>query len=236
MASWSSQGRRAGRRRPVVPPAGGGGRRRPGVRAPVGRPATVAVTGLRGRDRRPGRCPGGRAGGPHPRDRVAGRTPGPVGRHPRLSPAASTGLSPGRVCRTGCPRRGCAPPPTGGWPELARAPLGWRSRSACPARPAPAGRAGSRSRRPSAPSVGQAARRPPPGCPRSRPAGRRRGGWRGAGTAASGMPPASVTTDRFSPCLRRSTGLGPATCPPQGALVMHPSTASWSSSSPKIRS
>ena len=32
------------------------------------------------------------------------------------------------------------------------------------------------------------------------------------------------------PCLRRSTGDGPATSPPPGALVMHPSTAMWSSS------
>jgi hypothetical protein len=29
-----------------------------------------------------------------------------------------------------------------------------------------------------------------------------------------------VTSDRFRPCLRRSTGLGPAVWPPQGALVM----------------
>jgi hypothetical protein len=33
-------------------------------------------------------------------------------------------------------------------------------------------------------------------------------------------------------CLRRSTGLGPATWPPQGALVVQPSTASCVSSKP----
>jgi hypothetical protein len=41
--------------------------------------------------------------------------------------------------------------------------------------------------------------------------------WRrlaGAGTAASGMPAASQATERLRPCLRRSTGLGPATWPP----------------------
>jgi hypothetical protein len=49
---------------------------------------------------------------------------------------------------------------------------------------------------------------------------------------ASGIPRASVATERFSACLRRSTGLGPATCPPQGALVMQPSTARCSISKP----
>ena len=34
-----------------------------------------------------------------------------------------------------------------------------------------------------------------------------------------------LATERFMPCLPRSTGLRPATSPPQGALVMHPSTA-----------
>jgi AAA ATPase domain len=32
----------------------------------------------------------------------------------------------------------------------------------------------------------------------------------GAASAASGMPAASVATERLRPCLRRSTGLGPA--------------------------
>ena len=58
----------------------------------------------------------------------------------------------------------------------------------------------------------------------------------GAGTAPSGMPPASVRIERFRPCLRRSTGLGPAVWPPQGALVVHPSTARCSSSRPSMRS
>ena len=58
----------------------------------------------------------------------------------------------------------------------------------------------------------------------------------GAGTAASGRPPASTATERFSPCLRRSTGLVPAVWPPQGALVVHPSTARCSSSRPCMRS
>ena len=47
---------------------------------------------------------------------------------------------------------------------------------------------------------------------------------------------ASVATDRFRPPLRRSTGKGPALSPPQGALVMQPSTDRSSSSSPMIRS
>jgi len=50
----------------------------------------------------------------------------------------------------------------------------------------------------------------------------------GAGTTANGIPVASVASERLRPCLRRSTGLGPATWPPQGALVMPPSTASCS--------
>jgi hypothetical protein len=40
-----------------------------------------------------------------------------------------------------------------------------------------------------------------------------------AGIAPSKMPVASVTTERLPPCLRPSTGLGPAVWPPQGALV-----------------
>jgi hypothetical protein len=52
------------------------------------------------------------------------------------------------------------------------------------------------------------------------------------GSAASGMPANSTAIERFSPCLRRSTGLGPATWPPQGALVVHPSMARCSSSKP----
>jgi hypothetical protein len=59
--------------------------------------------------------------------------------------------------------------------------------------------------------------------------------WRlaGAGTAVSGMSPASVASERFRPCLPRSTGLRPASWPPQGALVMHPSTARVSDREPE---
>jgi hypothetical protein len=51
-----------------------------------------------------------------------------------------------------------------------------------------------------------------------------------------GMPPPSTSSERFMPCLRRSTGDGPATSPPPGALVMQPSTAMSSSSSSTMRS
>jgi hypothetical protein len=37
-----------------------------------------------------------------------------------------------------------------------------------------------------------------------------------AATVRSGMPRASVTVKRLRPCLPRSTGLRPATSPPQG--------------------
>lgn len=43
-------------------------------------------------------------------------------------------------------------------------------------------------------------------------------------TMPSGMPQASEATERFSPCLPRSTGDRPAFSPPDGALVMQPST------------
>jgi hypothetical protein len=56
------------------------------------------------------------------------------------------------------------------------------------------------------------------------------------GHRPSGMPPASVTIERLRPCLRRSVGLGPAVWPPQGALVMHPSTLRCSNSKPNSRS
>jgi hypothetical protein len=62
--------------------------------------------------------------------------------------------------------------------------------------------------------------------------------WRrlaGAGTAASGMPAASQATERLRPCLRRSTGLGPATWPPPGASVIQPSMARCSGSKPCSR-
>jgi hypothetical protein len=46
----------------------------------------------------------------------------------------------------------------------------------------------------------------------------------------------SVATERFMLYLPRSTGELPATSPPHGDLVMRPSTASSSRSSPMIRS
>src|SRR5512144_3218671 len=51
----------------------------------------------------------------------------------------------------------------------------------------------------------------------------------GATTQPSGIPEPSVSSDRFVPCLPRSTGDFPATSPPQGALTMHPGgTGVWS--------
>src|SRR5215208_1752597 len=51
--------------------------------------------------------------------------------------------------------------------------------------------------------------------------------WRlaGAVTVPRGMPFASTAVERLMPRLPLSTGLLPAFSPPQGALVMHPSTA-----------
>lgn len=45
-----------------------------------------------------------------------------------------------------------------------------------------------------------------------------------AATRCRGNPKASVTTERFVPCLPRSTGERPETSPPQGDLVIDPST------------
>lgn len=60
--------------------------------------------------------------------------------------------------------------------------------------------------------------------------------WRlaGATTVPSGIPAPSTSSDRFVTCLPRSTGDRPAASPPHGALVMHPSTAKFSSWSPTI--
>jgi hypothetical protein len=136
------------------------------------------------------------------------------------------------ACRTGCPRRGYARSPSGVPPGSVLAARGWRSGRPGHARSGPGGRAGSRSRRPGARLAGRAAARPPPGRPGWPPAARRLCWLAGAGRAARGMPPASTATEGCSPCLRRSTGLGPAVWPPQGALVVQPSTASCSSSKP----
>ena len=57
-----------------------------------------------------------------------------------------------------------------------------------------------------------------------------------AATRCSGRPAASVTTERLMPCLPRSTGERPETSPPQGDLVIDPSTDRSSRSSPSIRS
>jgi hypothetical protein len=105
-----------------------------------------------------GECPSGsrsRRGGPAGRTRSR-RPPAPARTRPPPGGARCTSAA----CRSGCPRRGCAPPASDVPPGPARAPPAWRSRRPCPARPAPAGRAGSRSRRPGAPpAAGQRANR-----------------------------------------------------------------------------
>ena len=53
-------------------------------------------------------------------------------------------------------------------------------------------------------------------------------------TVAIGTPAPSHSWDRFMPPLPRSTGLRPAHCPPQGALVVQPSTARSARSRPII--
>jgi hypothetical protein len=70
---------------------------------------------------------------------------------------------------------------------------------AIPRSPGPAGRAGSRRRRPGAPRAARAAGRPRESCPRLPPATVIAVVGRG-GTAASGMPPAWVATGRLRPC------------------------------------
>ena len=135
------------------------------------------------------------------------------------------------ACRIGCPRRGCARPASVGSPGsgLARPRGDLADHAACGQR-LPAGlvvvggvqvhyRLGGqhadhgqgvdrRGQYPIVTTIGRAA------------------------TVPTGMPCASVTVERFSPCLRRSAGLGPAVWPPQGALVMQPSTAKCSNSKP----
>jgi hypothetical protein len=169
------------------------------------------------------------------RGAAAGRTrswrlPAPARTRPRLGGVRCTSAA----CRTGWPTRGCAPPANGGWPGWALAARGWRSGRPCPVRPAPAGRAGvvngvqmhhwplgqhpdhgdgvqRRRQQPVVAAVGRGRH-----CPQ-----------RDAARLGEDRP--------FSPCLRRSTGLGPALSP-QGALVMHPSTARCSSWRPCMRS
>ena len=110
------------------------------------------------------------------------------------------------ACRTGCPRRGSLHQPARlAW--IGAGSPGWRSRPPCHARPGPAGRAGSRSRLQVHHRLG--GQRPDHlRCPTWPPAARRRA-LAGAGTRPRDAP-ASVATERFRPCLRRSTGLGPA--------------------------
>ena len=54
----------------------------------------------------------------------------------------------------------------------------------------------------------------------------------GAVTASNGIPLASTAVERLMPCFPLSTGLLPALSPPQGAFVMHPSTATSANSRP----
>ena len=133
------------------------------------------------------------------------------------------------------PQAWCARSPTGDPPGSVPGSPEWRSRPPSRVRPGPAGTAGRRSRHPSAPPAARAAARPRRWRPGSRPRAHRRAGWPGPPRWPAARPPASAATERFSPCLRRSTGLGPATWPPQGALVVHPSTARCSNSRPNSR-
>jgi hypothetical protein len=121
------------------------------------------------------------------------------------------------ACRTGCPRRGYARSPSGVPPGSVLAARGWRAGRPGHARSGPGGRAGSRRRRPGARLAGRAAARPPPGRPGWPPAAVACAGW--LGPAGRPGDAACLDGDRgLQPLLRRSTGLGPAVWPPQGAL------------------
>ena len=63
-----------------------------------------------------------------------------------------------------------------------------------------------------------------------------RAGGRRPAPGPAGCQSPSTISDRFLPCLPRSTGDGPATSPSPGALVMHPSTAICSRIRPTMRS
>jgi hypothetical protein len=160
------------------------------------------------------------------------RWPGPARTQRPVGGARCTSAA----CRTGSPRRGCARSATGDRPGWGWHPTGGDltnhpalGQDLPAGLPAVAGVQvhGERSRQRTNCRGGDARRGVKVAA--SSPSSRR---WAGAGRLARGMPPAWTATERFSPCLRRSTGLGPATRPPQGALVMQPSTARSSSSKP----
>lgn len=79
------------------------------------------------------------------------------------------------ACRRRSTRHASAPPSAGGRPGSTRGPHTWRSGQACRGGH---GTAGSRSRRPGAPSVAWAGGQGRPGCQAWRPAGHRRAGRR----------------------------------------------------------
>jgi hypothetical protein len=149
------------------------------------------------------------------------------------------------ACRTGCPRHGSARSPSGGPPEPALASHAWRSHPAARGRPALAGRAGSRSRRPGAPWADRAAATG--GGPLHRRQGCRRGvqGRRQQAIVAA-VGRRRHGCQRDAGCLAGNRALeallaavdrlGPATWPPPGALVIQPSMARCSGSKPCSRS
>jgi hypothetical protein len=186
---------------------------------------------------------------PRPHGRAAACQPPPPAPTQRAAPSFRRPASPSTAnpdphqpsgtrltTLTKSPRRWIqAQSPIGGLPGSVPGCLGWRSGRPSRARPGHADRlivvAGVQAHH--RPGGQRADHRDGAKVAASNPASR----WlAGAGSAASGMPPASTATERFNPCLRRSTELGPATWPPQGALVVQPSTASCSSSKPSMRS
>ena len=62
------------------------------------------------------------------------------------------------------------------------------------------------------------------------------GRFAGPATHPGGIPVAAVSTRRLVPCVPRPTGGVPATSPPHGASVRHPSTVGCTRSSPTMRS
>jgi hypothetical protein len=178
-----------------------------------------------------------RRGGPAGRTRSR-RLPTPARTPPPPPPPPGGARCTSAACRTGCPRRGCAPPASADRPgsvlacrggDLAgHAPLGQHLAAGLvvvagvqvhhrPGGQHPNHRAGG--------CEGVEG-----GCQQSVVAVVGGGGDRAQRDAVR------VSDQRaFPACLRRSTGLGPATCPPQGALVMQPSTARWARSNPNSR-
>jgi hypothetical protein len=111
-----------------------------------------------------------------------------------------------------------------------------RSPTSVPTPPAARGLASSRSLgrggRSSPRAACQASWPPPPGWEQNGES------WwlAGAVVAPTGMPEASTAIERLMPCYPLSTEFLPAFCPPQGALVRHPSTATSEGSRPMRRS